>query len=325
MDKEPTQKQIKGILKEHFSKQKIKSIVRMTKGYSHYMYDCDLGDKYVVLRISFNKKDESCIGKEVWVIKQYKKVGVPVPKIYAYETRDKFDYAIIEKFEAEDLEDIWNKLSEKEKIEISKQMGLLLKKMHSIKFDNFGNIGDKGVIVKEDFAFRKQSNIKVKKSEWVAKLFDDGLKCLGLLIAQDLITPNQSAAIVKYLHSFVPIIRECKPVLVHTDFQLGHLFVKRINNRWHIVGLIDFEFANAYAPEFDFIKLHRAGILDDEKIKKAVMNGYSAKKVHKHFDQVVLLYRIIRDIGFASYVAKAGNLEVANKAIKFILKTVKSN
>ena len=86
--------------------------------------------------------------------------------------------------------------------------------------------------------------------------------------------------------------------------------------------MIDFEFAYAYAPEFDFIKLHRAGILDDKKIKKAIMNGYGAKELHKEFDKVVLIYRLIRDIGFVGYVAKAGNLEAAKKALDFVLKIV---
>lgn len=319
--KELSQNQIKAILKKHFPKQNINDITRITQGYSHYMYDCELKDKHVILRISFNKKADLSIAKEIWVIDQYKKVGVPVPKIYAWKEQEDFDYMIMQKFEADNLEQIWNNLSENEKIQVAEEMGKLLRKMHSVPIKKFGHIGSNGVI-SDSFSFRKQSDDNVKKSDWVNVLFSSGLKDLSLVIAQDLITPEQSSKILKYLHSHVQMIKDCKPALVHTDFQLGHLFVKKQNNKWKIVGLIDFEFAYAYAPEFDFIKLHRAGILDDKKIKKAIMNGYGAKELHKEFDKVVLIYRLIRDIGFVGYVAKAGNLEAAKKALDFVLKTV---
>ncbi len=323
MTKELSKNTLKRILRKHFPKNKILEISRISEGYSHYMYDCTLDNKNVILRISFNRKEEVNIHKEEWMIKQYKKTGAPVPKIYAVKSEKDFDYMLLEKFKGENLEKIWTNISRKEKIQVGEEIGKLLKKLHSITFKEFGEITDKGLKVEESFKFR-QAGKAVKMSPWVAKLFKDCFVDFSKLIAQDLVTKEQSAQIVKYLHSHTPMIKKCKPVLAHMDFNLGHLFVQKINKKWKITGLIDFEFAKAYAPEFDFIKLHRSGVLEDKKVKQAIKKGYG-NKLHKDFDDVVLAYRISRDIGFVAYVAKAGNIKVAKKALEFVLKTVRKD
>ncbi len=76
MAKELSKNKLKSILKRHFPKNKVLEITRITEGYSHYMYDCRLDNKNVILRISFNRKEEVNIHKEEWMIKQYKKVAL---------------------------------------------------------------------------------------------------------------------------------------------------------------------------------------------------------------------------------------------------------
>ena len=87
---EPNKHQITHILKKHFDVP-IKSIDRINEGYTHYMYDCVVGETNVVLRISYNEKEESCLAKELLVMEEYGKKNIPIPKIYAFDIQ-KIDF-----------------------------------------------------------------------------------------------------------------------------------------------------------------------------------------------------------------------------------------
>jgi aminoglycoside phosphotransferase (APT) family kinase protein len=149
-------------------------------------------------------------------------------------------------------------------------------------------------------------------------LFEDALKDLAGLIAYRLLTPEQSSAIVSYLHKNINLTEEAEPVLIHNDVIFDHIFVEKETDQWRMTGICDFEFAAAYAREFDFVKLHRAGLL--KEIKENLLEEYG--KIHPKFDEVVQMYRIVRDIGFARHTAKSGHMETSKKAIENVLRTV---
>ena len=91
----------------------------------------------------------------------------------------------------------------------------------------------------------------------------------------------------------------------------GHLFVKKENFEYKIVGLIAFELAKASAPSNDFIKLHRQGFFDNLELKEALEQGYG-----KINEKAVKIFRIIRDVSFAQVLFESGSKELAIKIIK---------
>lgn len=329
MQGEPTQAQVRRIIEKHFVGAAVTNISRITEGYSHYMYLCKLtsknGDQDVIVRINYNTKEDFTIGKELWVIEEYRAIGAPVPMIYGHDTSRSefpFEYLIMEKLRGECLGSIWKTLTPQEKESLAGSMGKLLCQLHSVKTKTFGKVTREGVKPMEDFSFRSVG-APPKHSPWVAKVLHDAFSDLSGLVAYRLVLPEQASAIVQHLSRNIPLMEEADAVLVHNDFTIDHLFVEKKSGIWGITGICDFEFASSYAREFDFIKLHRLGLLNDPSIKAALLEGYGKERLHRDFDQALLLYRVVREIGFAYYTAKAGNLEKAKQTIDYILSIVK--
>ena len=242
MKQEPTQKELSVLLQKYFPKREINSIKRITEGYSHYMYECKTTQGTYIIRISYNKNPRFGIAKEIWVLNQYRTAGVPVPEVIAWNEGEKYDFMIMKKLEGTPADALWNTLKRQEQEAIAKEIGKILGKMHSITFPHFGHIEKNGVS-NNDFSFRKQSDIATERNEWAHILYRDGLEDLSLVIAQELTTPEQSGAIVQFLHNRAHVLKKSTPVLTHGDFQLSHIFLQKKKNMWTIVGLIDFEFA----------------------------------------------------------------------------------
>ena len=245
---------IKGIIKEKFGANTL-AIKRITEGYSHYMYDVTLDKKpfECIIRFSNNFKETLNLSKEKSVIGIMNSNGIPVPKIYAFNKHVKQaeeDYLILEKCRGVRLDTIWDKLSDQEKIKITKKIGELLSRIHNIKFDKFGFIMEGGKIKHEHL-----------KPEFVSSFMR--------YLAENLETIDYSGS----------------PCLVHNDFMPGHVFVEK-NGEYNITGIIDFELAAAFSPEIDFIKLHRCGFFDNKDLQDALIEGYGpindkAVKIHR--------------------------------------------
>jgi aminoglycoside phosphotransferase (APT) family kinase protein len=314
------EQRVETILKKHFPNAEIRSIKQITEGYTHYMFDCELADKNVIARIGMNKEDKYSIAKELFVMQKYVEAGVPVPKVFASDFSRSdfpFEYAIMEKLPGECITKVWKTLSDGDKKLVMFKVGELLARLHSVKFGFFGDIGKDGVIEEEEFSFRDS---KQKEQNWKAVLYKEAFKQLSNLITIGLLAPEQSAQIAKYLHMNVHLLDNAEPVLVHNDFHPDHIFIHKVSNSWEICGICDFEFASAFAREFDFIKLHRSGLLQD--FKSAILAGYGTDKLHPQFDKAVELYRLTRDMGFARFVAKANNPELAEKTVAGIMRVV---
>ena len=95
----------------------------------------------------------------------------------------------------------------------------------------------------------------------------------------------------------------------------GHLFVDKINEEYEIVGIIDFEFASSYSPEYDFIKLHRQGFFDDVELKRALKEGYGEIN-----EKAVEIHRLTRDVAFAWTMLESGNEKLAEETLQKVEK-----
>jgi len=286
------------------------------------MYDCTLDAKpySCILRTGYNLKDDSCIAKELYVMRIYSKNRIPVPKIFASDVSRKsfpFDYIIMQKFFDKTVAQLWGTLNNDDKAKIAFQMGRLLKSLHSIKVGGFGNIIAGGLKKKEEFNFRVLPGA-LKNSSWTRQVLKDAFEDLSGIISYGALTTDQCIWITKYLQNNMPLTANADAALIHNDFNLEHIFVKKSNNDWAITGLVDVEFVESYAKEFDFIKLHRRGLLDDKQFKSALFKGYGIS-INSRFDELVKYYRIVRDLGFAYHLLKAGDMTTYKKAIEYIM------
>jgi Ser/Thr protein kinase RdoA (MazF antagonist) len=116
---------------------------------------------------------------------------------------------------------------------------------------------------------------------------------------------------------------EENPSLIHGDFEIRNIRVKRINNCWKICSILDFEYAASESKEYDFIKLHRFGLFEKENLKKSFLKGYSLyQSIPQDLEEKVKFMRITRDIGFAGVLFKSGNIDLGNKILSYVEKEI---
>jgi len=129
-------------------------IKRITEGFSHYMYDIKI-NKFpfeVIFRFQNAPAKDTNILKEKWIMEKLKEKNIPVPKIHKFFFDDETEtgFMILEKFKGIRLDTIWDYLSDEEKISLSRKMGELIRKIHSIKLSQFGYIENYGKINSEE-------------------------------------------------------------------------------------------------------------------------------------------------------------------------------
>jgi len=292
-------------------------INKITEGFSHFNFEVKINKEpnAVIIRFSNNKDQEYDLKKEEFVIKLLQENNIPVPKILFSNE----NCMILEKLKGTRLDTIWDSLPINEKLQITKEQGILLKKIHKIKFKDFGKITSKGVVSDKSFEFKSMGN----KPDYSLFLRE----CLNLFGEDFFRLLSYKHLSTKFVTDFIKVVNNNlktidysgQPTLIHGDFHKAHIFLTKINNHWKITGLIDFEFARSSSPEYDFIKLHRDNFFNDPELLNALKQGYGEIN-----EKAVYIHRLMRDLGFAQVMRDSGNLELSNKTLKDIEGKIKT-
>ncbi len=302
----------------------ISNVKKINKGYSHDIFEVfpKNNEKTFIIRFSNGNKEENSLEKEIRVNEILAENNLPVPKIILYQKASNelpLEFAIMSKIEGHDLDDLWKKLLKGEQEKIAEKMGELLGKIHNIKFDKFGVLTPNGIREKYDFNFKKVGK-EVKINRHSAEILSRAFSDLGFFSSHKFVTEDLVSKIVKYLikNRRLTEIKE-KPSLIHGDFDIRNIKVIKEKDQWTISGIFDFEYTSSLMREYDFIKLNRIGFLSKGHIRNSLLKGYNKyQKIDKDFDKRIEFFRFMRDIGFAVFLLKAGNKQLANKTIERI-------
>lgn len=320
---------MKDKIKEHIKEilnAEVLDIQPTSGGYSHEMYllKINKAPHELLIRFSNNsEKPERDLKKELWVLKQLRKINIPVAEIYHFKERENensHDIMLMEKLSGNRLDLIWEKLSQNEREQITEEIGKLAKKIHSIKLEAFGRLKAEGEIeIDKPFKFKKAGE-KKPHNEFIRNLLKEHLKNLGRLLSFEHVEKDFIKNVFNYIiENKENINYKGKPILIHGDLVPQHIFVRKEDNFWKITGLIDIEFSEPSCPEFDFIKLHRAGFFDSKELKEALIKGYGQIN-----EKAVEVLRTIRDSAFLQVLLESGDNEEAEKVLKSIEKTITS-
>jgi len=310
------EQKIKQIIKKQFNA-KVLDVTPTNGGFSHSMFFVKIDKKpsEVVCRFSnpTNQK-ELDLRKEIFILKKFSEKGVPTPKIFSFlpsKSLKENDVMILKKIDGIRLDTIWSSLTKQEKIQITEEIGKILKKIHSIKLPKFGRLKEGGEVEQElDFKF-KNSEISSEHSDFLRKEFAKHFLEIGKLFSFKEVNAQQVLKIISFImKNKKEIDYSGKPTLIHGDFMTGHIFVKKENNSYQIVGIIDVEFAEPSSPEFDFVKLHRQGFFEDKELFSALKKGYGEIN-----QKAVKIFRVIRDLEFAQVLIFSGNLTKGNEIL----------
>ena len=302
---------------------KARRIKKLNKGFSHNIFEIETGDKSkkAIFKVCIQEREEwFSLKKEARVHEILRSIGIPVPEVIETDDSKKIipaEFMICSYIEGRDLEEIWDKLSEKEKEEISEEMGEILGRIHKIKFNEYGYLKINGIREEYNWVL-KEKNRGVKLNHSSLTIMSWTLNALGRLFVNKSFSRKKINEIFNYLYTNQRLAESNeKPSLIHGDFEIRNIRVQKIDGKWKIVCLLDFEFSASLPREYDFIKLHRQGFFDKENLKKSLLKGYSKyQKIPRDLEKRVKFMRITRDIAFAGILFNSGSIKLANKGLE---------
>lgn len=303
--------------------------INISKGYSHDVFEVKTNSfpKQIIVRFANENPEKYSLKKEIRINQLLQKLGIPVPKViyFGKKKREKriLEFVILYKVEGTDLSDIFQDLSKKEQSQLARKMGEILGKIHSQRFEQYGTLLPEGIYSEDNFSLKEMGKgRKVDCSiftilSWV---FSD----LGKVASYKGINKELIGEIANYVLANKKFAKEEeKPALIHGDFDIINIRVKKIGGEWKITSIFDFEYAASLKKEYDFIKLHRAGFLDQTHLRKSLLAGYRKyQKINKDFIKVVNYLRLTRDIGYLQVLLKSGDEKTASIVLNNIRKTI---
>jgi aminoglycoside phosphotransferase (APT) family kinase protein len=164
-------------------------------------------------------------------------IGLPVPKILAFDDSKKislFDVMVMEKIDGSNIESEWLNLKLEQRAKLAEQAGKLLRKIHSIPLNYFGDLSERSPLpqTKSWFEFL-QEKVEFHLNEAME---------ISLFTVEQL---TSIAFILKKMKSQISSIKTAS--LVHVDFHFGNL----LHKNFEIVGILDFEWSFSGDPFYD--------------------------------------------------------------------------
>ncbi len=233
--------------------------------------------------VRFNARDPNLpkFQREKIVFDLLKEQGLPVPqKVLLDDSRNEveFDVLISSFLEGQNLEASWNPIDSNAQKSIAFHAGQLLKQIHSLKFNFFGEISGKGPLPQTD-SWSQYLKAKLKFHLDEAAEFDlfksEHLERVWSVFENGLSNTNG--------------VKTAK--LVHVDYHFGNLLY--LNNM--VSGILDFEWSFAGDPLYDVSRW----TYEEEICKgsqKPFLEGYGFTGLSDLEMERIKVYQMIKNI-----------------------------
>jgi hygromycin-B 7''-O-kinase len=192
--------------------------------------------------------------------------NIPIPALVAQGKllEDGFDwswpYLVFEYLDGISIGEAWGEISTKERQEVAKEMGLIMRSLHSIP------LKDGGYFRPEWDVFR--SFLEIQRS----RLLDRRINNEGLPIH----LRNQLEGFLLPINQLIE--PDKKPYLVHADLTRDHLLGKVEVGKWDTLGLIDFGDAIVGNIFYELIALHLDLFQGDKQLLGIFLKFYGLEK-----------------------------------------------
>ncbi len=213
---------------------------------------------------------------EVLVMKHLKnKLSVKTPEIEYEGMVSGWPYIITNRLTGVLLEGLWEKMDEKNKINIIRELGALIREVHALPVNGLETIDCHW----SQFISRQIQ--QCVKQHQTTKLPDELIKQI----------PNY----LQEAQEILPIIQ--KPVLLTGEYTPMNLLVVQKNNIWHINGMIDFGDCMLGLPEYDLLGPGAFLIQGNKKLLREFLlaYGYISEKMtpllSRQLTALMLLHR----------------------------------
>jgi aminoglycoside phosphotransferase (APT) family kinase protein len=205
---------------------------------------------------------------------------VPIPKPIFLQNDKQFigkKYEILSFVDGDNLEAVWGMLSEKEKISFTKKIAELLKGIHSIEFNMFGEI--------EEYShprcfYSMNSYLKSTLSKNIGLLRRTNKMPIALLTKAQIFVEQH----------LEKIAYQGKPKLVHNDINKTNFIINKTKtDEIQIKAILDFEWSYAGDPVIDILETFTE-ILESESLFRCLTKEYYGEE--KKLDDFSLYNRI---------------------------------
>lgn len=197
-------------------------------------------------------------------------VDIPSPGVLASEDVDGWPYLVMQRMPGASLAQVWGRMSYSEQSDICRAAGSLAAQLHAVTVD-------------------EQKLPHVRWQEFIAHQIAacaERQRRLGL-------DEHWVEQIDPFLASVDLDADQFNPVLLHTELMHEHLLVDRIDNRWQITGLIDFEPSMVGAREYELASVAVFIACGDPNLFNAFISGYGDIDVTKDLARRVMAYLLL--------------------------------
>ena len=216
---------------------------KIEKGYDNEVYEIEtIEGSFFVIKI--NHTEKNLLMTEQWAIEQVRSVGVPVSRIcnvdkFNYKGKS-LEYMVLEMLPGKSIADVKETLSEEQLSTAYRNIGKILRLIHSVSVGGFSMHHDDG--------------------GWDYDSYDQSINSVITQISSNKNLFQKNGFTSEEFEEMVGHIEQlrdrfdCKlPVLCHGDFLEEHLF---IDEEMSITGVIDFGMCRGDHPIFDFARMH---------------------------------------------------------------------
>gem|GEM_PF-1109196 len=262
----------------------IKYLQEFTEGYNNVAFDVQLAhpEKHIVVKLIKLKGSERSAKKEASIFRvlQKKYPQYPVPQIIHFDCSKKvidMAYVITTRFIGNTLRTDYRQV--KNKARLFEELGELRGMMHSIRFPRYGNLNERGTLIQTYTSWTRKYQFKIKtlftkleQRSYIDKKF----------IARNKIfwSRMQSA-----------LAQETCPCLCQGDTSHSNVIIHGKNGKYHISGLIDFEFAHAGGAVKDMFTSIR-NVDRTLKHMHSFLKGYSKwNKLPSNWEKLMWIYQ----------------------------------
>ncbi|MHA1187657.1 MAG: aminoglycoside phosphotransferase family protein [Candidatus Heimdallarchaeota archaeon] len=218
--------------------------------------------KYIIKLMTTPTTDE-------WGKYRFEKVGklfeqfatnpiIPTPQVIRVETSEEplgYRYIIMTFVEGENLWSIWRQLTQKDIIPIVKELAGIVRAIHEVKFDFWGDIEDCE-------ASTRYSNYKQMRFTYFEELTQTILE--RKILPKDLVKKANSF----FMDNFDKTNQPKKASLIHNDIHQGNIIVKKNpKGIYKIQAILDWEWACADNSLEDIVYIESVVLLNQETKK----------------------------------------------------------
>lgn len=275
----------------------VASLERVTQGYVNEVYRAELASSQTVV-IRIRRRGGVSFASEVWALKSCRRVGVPVPTVYAVTTLDgdePLEVMILEQVRGQPLGDVWAELTGSSREQTMGYLGNALHAQHGIEVDGWGRRDEDGGWEHTNWESRAATAVLDRAADMPV------LRGVGL-------TEAEADALMEVVR-VMPSLSAPLPVLCHGDLGMDHVFT---DDALTLTGVIDFGMWQGGPRELDFAVL----TMYHPDVQLAWFEEHYRRAFDADFYRRVLVEQVNVGVGFLAHDVRHGNADYLDLALQ---------